>query len=64
MQIKKIGAIVGDERVLLLPDYAHNLPIFQAAKSTVTDMVRAVACRMGDGNKGCVQAFVNQKFQR
>jgi hypothetical protein len=30
--------------------------------STVTDMVCAVARRMGDGNKGCVKAFVNQKL--
>lgn len=62
VEIKKIGAIVGDERVLLLADYAHKLPIFQPAESTVTDMVRAVARRMGDGDKGRVQAFVNQKL--
>jgi hypothetical protein len=62
VEIKKIGAIVGDERVLLLAYYAHKLPIFQAAESTMTDMVRAVARRMGDGDKGRVQAFVNQKL--
>ena len=62
VEIQEIGAIVGDERALLLADYAHKLPIFQAAESTVTDMVRAVARRMGDGDKGCVQAFVNQKL--
>jgi hypothetical protein len=28
----------------------------------VTDMVRGVARRMGDGDKGRVQAFVNQKL--
>lgn len=62
VEIKKIGAIVGDERVLLLPYYSHKLPIFQAAESAVTDMVRAVARRMGDGDQGRVQAFVNQKL--
>jgi len=62
VEIKKIGAIVGDECVILLADCAHKLPIFQTAESTVTDMVRAVARRMGDGHKRCVQAFVNQKL--
>jgi hypothetical protein len=62
VEIKKVGAVVGDERVLLLADNAHKLPIFQAAESTVTDMVCAVARRMRNGDKGCVQAFVNQKL--
>jgi hypothetical protein len=62
VKVKKVGAIVGDERVLLLADNAHKLPIFQAAESTVTDMVCAVARRMRNGDKGCVQAFVNQKL--
>jgi hypothetical protein len=62
VETKKIGAIVGDERVLLLADYAHKLPIFQAAESTVTDMVRAVARRMGDGDKRRMKSFVNQKL--
>ena len=62
VETKKVGAIVGDERVLLLADDPHKLPIFQSAESAVTDMVRAVARRMSDGNKGCVQALVNQQL--
>lgn len=62
VEIKKVGAVVGDKRVLLLADDTHKLPIFQSAQSTVTDMVCAVARRIGDGGKGCVQAFVNQKL--
>jgi hypothetical protein len=46
----------------LLADDPHKLPIFQAAESAVTYMVCVVARRMGDGNKGCVQTFVNQKL--
>jgi hypothetical protein len=62
VEIKKVGAIVGDERILLLADDSHKLPVFQSAESAVTDMVCAVARRMGDADKGCVQAFVNQKL--
>jgi len=62
VEIEKVGAIVGDERVFLLPDNANELPILQAAESTMTDMVCAVASRMSEGDKGCVQAFVNQKL--
>lgn len=62
VEIEKVGAIVGDERVFVLPDNADKLPILQAAESTMTDMVGAVARQMGDGDKGCVQAFVNQKL--
>lgn len=40
---KEVGAIIGDERVLLLPDDTHKLPIFQPTESAVTDMVSAVA---------------------
>jgi hypothetical protein len=43
VQIKEVGAIVRDERVLLLANNTHKLPIFQAAESTVADMVCAVA---------------------
>ena len=62
VEIKKVGAIVGDERVLLLADDAHKLPVLQPAESTVTDMICAVARRMRNGDKGCVQTFVNQKL--
>ena len=62
VKVKEVGAVVGDERVLLLTDNAHKLPIFQAAEPTVIDMVRRVARRMRNGHKGCVQAFVDQKL--
>ena len=62
VQTKKVGAIVGDERVLLLADDAHKLPVLEPAESTVTNMVCAVARGMGDADKRCVQAFVNQKL--
>lgn len=62
VQTKKVGAIVGNERVLLLADYAHKLPVLQPAESTVTDMVCGVARRMRDGDKGCVKALINQKL--
>src|ERR1700730_6298702 len=62
VQIKKVAAVVGDDRILLLADDTHKLPIFQAAESTVADMVCAVARGVGDADKGCVQAFVNQKL--
>lgn len=62
VKVKEVGAVVRDERVLPLADYAHKLPIFQAAEAVVTDMVRAVARRMDDRDKGCVKAFVNQKL--
>jgi hypothetical protein len=39
VQIKEVGAIVGDKRVLLLADDPHKLPIFQTAESAVTYMV-------------------------
>jgi hypothetical protein len=35
---------------------------FESTESAVTDMVCAMARRMGDGDKGCMQAFVNQKL--
>ena len=62
VEIKKVGAIVGDERVLLLADDSHQLPVFQAAESAVTYMVRGVARRTGDTYKRCMKAFVYQKL--
>jgi hypothetical protein len=56
VQIEKVGAIVGDERVLLLADDSHQLPAFQAAESAVTYLVRGVARRMGDAYKRCMKA--------
>jgi hypothetical protein len=51
VEIKTVGAIVGDERVLLLADDTHELPILQAAESKVTDMVCTVAPSMGDADE-------------
>ncbi len=62
VQIKEVGAIVGDERVLFLADDSHKLPIFKPAESTVTDMACAVARRMGDSDKRCVKAFIDQEL--
>ena len=62
VQTKKVGAIVGDERVFLLADDSHQLPVFQAAESAVTYMVRSVARRMGDTYKRSMKAFVYQKL--
>ena len=62
VEIKKIGAVVGDERVLLVADDPHKLPILQSAESAVTDMVCAVTRRMGNGDEGSVQAFINEKL--
>ena len=62
VQIEKVGAIVGDERVFLLADDSHQLPVFQAAESAVTYMVRGVARRTGDTYKRCMKAFVYQKL--
>jgi hypothetical protein len=62
VEIKKIRAIVGDERILLLADDSHKLPIFESTESAVTDMVCAMARRMRNGDKGSMQAFVNQKL--
>jgi hypothetical protein len=43
MQIKKVGAIVGDKGVLLLADDLHQLPILQAAETAMRDVVSRVA---------------------
>jgi hypothetical protein len=43
VQIKKVGAIVGDAGVFLLADDLHQLPILQAAVSAMSDMVSRVA---------------------
>ena len=38
VEIKEVGAIVGDECVLLLADDPHKLPVFEPPESAVTYM--------------------------
>src|SRR5215471_6695250 len=55
VQIKKVGAIVGDEGVFLLADDLHQLPILQAAESAMSDVVSRVARCVSYGDEGCVK---------
>jgi hypothetical protein len=40
VQIKKVGAIVGDKGLFLVADDRRQLPVLQAAESAVSDVKR------------------------
>jgi hypothetical protein len=60
---QKVGAIIRDERVLLLPDDSHDLPILGSAESSVGDMVGDVAGGMGYLHQRGVKTLVDQELQ-
>ena len=60
---QKLGAISRDERVLLLADDSHELPILGTAESSVGDMVGGVAGGMGYFHQRSVETLVDQELQ-
>ena len=58
----KVRQVVRHERVFLLPNYRHQLPVLQASESSIVNMIRGVTRGICDPDKRCVKAFVNQKF--
>jgi hypothetical protein len=43
---KKIGTVVGHERVILCADDGHKLLIFRTAQPEIIDAIRQVTCRV------------------
>lgn len=60
---QKVGAIIRDERVLLLADDSHELPILGTAESSVDDMVGDVAGGVGYFHQRGVETLVDQELQ-
>jgi hypothetical protein len=60
---QKVGAIISDERVLLLADDSHDLPILGTAESSVGDMVGDVAGSMGYFHQRGVETLVDHNLR-
>ena len=61
---KEIRSIVRDERVILLQNKRHQLPVLGTAKAEIIDMIGTVTCRVRKFEQGGMQTFVDQKFRR